>query len=257
MIHTLTQRALRAGRGRQAALVVVGALAASLHATTALAVPAVGAGMAAGDHPVLPPGAAPAPSPTFEASGLREPAPRPTAELRVQNRFARNAGTVQLFGGVDYLERRDFYISPGVRIGATYFPWESLGLELQMSRYFSQLNQAGVEVEQMSGVIPDSRAPTWLVLAGGRYSMGYGKMMIGGFNHAIHFQPQAFLEGGMHVHDGSFGPSGLGGLGLLVHATPRWFFRLDGGVTVEVERRVTGTVTVLGFLPSLVTGGFF
>jgi len=44
---------------------------------------------------------------------------------------------------------------------------------------------------------------------------------------------------------------------LLVHATPRWFFRLDGGMTVEIERRVTGNATVLGFLPSLVTGGFF
>ena len=114
-------------------------------------------------------------------SGLREPAPRPAAELRVQNRYARNTGTLQVFGGVDYLERRDFYISPGVRLGATYFPWESLGLEMQISHYFSQLNQAGIEVEQMSGVVPDSRAPTWLVLVGGRYSAGYGKMMIGGF----------------------------------------------------------------------------
>ena len=199
----------------------------------------------------------PAPAPTFEASGLREPAPRPTAEIRVQNRFARNAGTLQLFGGVDYLERRDFYVSPGVRVGATYFLWESLGLELQVSHYFSRLNQAGLQVEQMVGVIPDSRAPTWLVLAGGRYSMGYGKMMIGGLNHAIHFQPQAFLQAGMHVHDGSFGPSALAGIGLLVHATPRWFFRLDGGLTFEIEQRVTGTVSVLGFLPSLVTGGFF
>ncbi len=247
--------------GKLTALVVVVAtlatLAISLPATTALA------GPTGGDPPALPhtagaaSGAAPA-TPAFEPSGLREPAPRPTAEVRVQNRFAHNAGTLQLFGGVDYLERRDFYLSPGVRLGATYFPWESLGLELQISHYFSQLNQAGVEVEQMRGVIPDSRAPTWLVLVGGRYSMGYGKMIISGFNnHAIHFQPQALLQAGMHVHDGSFGPSGLVGLGLLVHATPRWFFRLDGGMTVELEQRVTGTVTVLGFLPSLVTGGFF
>ena len=90
----------------------------------------------------------------------------------------------------------------------------------------------------MSGVIPDSRAPTWLVLVGGRYSAGYGKMMIGGFFHAIHFQPQAFLQVGMHVHDGSFGPSGLTGIGLLVHATPRWFFRVDGGMTAEIRYEI-------------------
>jgi hypothetical protein len=243
-------------------------VAVSLHATAALILHATAAlaGPAVGDPPALPrrganksvaSDAAPATGPAVGPSGLREPAPRPAAELRVQNRYARNTGTVQVFGGVDYLERRDFYISPGVRLGATYFPWESLGLEMQISHYFSQLNQAGVEVEQMSGVVPDSRAPTWLVLVGGRYSAGYGKMMIGGFFHAIHFQPQAFLQVGMHVHDGSFGPSGLAGIGLLVHATPRWFFRLDGGMTAEIERRVTGDATVLGFLPSLVTGGFF
>ena len=175
----------------------------------------------------------------------------------MQNRFARNLSTLQLFGGIDYLERRDFYVSPGLRLGATYYLWESLGLEVQVSHYFSRLNQAGQEVQHMLGVVPDSRAPTWLALAGARYAFGYGKMMIGGLGRPIHFEPQALAQFGLHVHDGSFGPSGLAGVGLLVHATPRWFFRLDGGMTVEVERRVTGTVTVLGFLPSLVTGGFF
>ena len=198
-------------------------------------------------------GAPPAPA----TSGLREPAPRPTAEVRVQNRFTHNLDTLQVFGGVDYLERRDFYVSPGVRLGATYYRWESLGLELQASHYFSSLNQAGQEVQHMLGVVPDSRAPTWLFLAGGRYALGFGKMMIGGLGRAIHFQPQAMAQAGIHFHGGSFGPSGLAGLGLMVNATPRWFFRLDGGMTVEVERRVTGTVTVVGFLPSLVTGGLF
>jgi len=192
-----------------------------------------------------------------KGSGLREPAPRPMAEVRVQNRYARNLNTFQLFAGIDYLERRDFYVSPGLRVGGTYYLWESLGLELQVSRYFSHLNQAGVAVEQMLGVVPDSRAPTWLLVGGGRYAFGYGKMLIGSLQHAIHFEPQAFLQAGIHVHDGSVGPSGLGGIGLMVHATPRWFVRLEGGMTLEVERRVTGTVTVLGFLPSLVTGGVF
>jgi hypothetical protein len=65
------------------------------------------------------------------------------------------------------------------------------------------------------------------------------------------------VQGGIHSHDGAIGPSGLAGLGLMIHATPRWFFRLEGCVTVEIERRVTGTTTVVGFLPSLVTGGVF
>jgi len=201
--------------------------------------------------PVRPSAGAPA------GPGLREPAPRPVAEVRVQGRYAHNVGTVQLFAGVDYLERRDFYISPGLRLGATYYVWEWLGLEVQLSRYFSQLNKAGLDVEQMLGVVPDSRAPTWLVLAGGRLAFGYGKMMIAGLRRSIHFEPQALVQGGVHSHDGAIGPSGLAGVGLMIHATPRWFFRLEGGVTVEIERRVTGTTTVVGFLPSLVTGGVF
>ena len=57
------------------------------------------------------------PSPSPQAGGpggLRDPAPRPVAELRVQNRYASNADALQLFAGVDYFERRDYYISPGV-----------------------------------------------------------------------------------------------------------------------------------------------
>jgi hypothetical protein len=210
-------------------------------------------------RPPAPPSIAPAalPRDIRPGEGLREPAPRPVAEVRVQSRYSHNAQTLQLFAGIDYLERRDFYVSPGVRVGGTYYILESLGLELQVSRYFSRLNQAGVAVEQMLGVVPDSRAPTWLVVGGGRYAFGYGKMMLGGLKRAIHFEPQALVQAGLHVHDGSVGPSGLAGVGLMVHATPRWFVRLEGGMTVEIERRVTGTVTVLGFLPSLVTGGVF
>jgi hypothetical protein len=188
-------------------------------------------------------------------SGLREPAPRPTAELRVQNRYAYNASAIHLFGGVDYLERRDFYISPGIRLGATYYLRESLGIEVQASRYFSTLNQAALQVEHQYGVLPDSRAPGWLCVAGLRYAFGYGKMVLGGVNRAIHFQPQALLQGGLHVEGSTVGPSGIAGFGLLVHATRHAFVRLDGAMTVEREARVTGSTTVVGFLPSLVVGG--
>ena len=80
-------------------------------------------------------------------------------------------------------------------------------------------------------------------------------MMIGGVDHVVHLQPQALMQLGLHVHDGSLGPSGLAGIGLMVHITPRWFVRLDGTMTLELETALTGTATVLGFLPSLVGGG--
>jgi hypothetical protein len=201
------------------------------------------------------PTAVPVPVSRPAAGTLREPAPRPVADLRVQNRFATNAGTTQLFVGIDYFDRRDYYTSPGLRVGGTYYLGESLGVELQMSRFFSSLNHAATEVQHTYGLLPDSRAPTWLFLAGGRYALGFGKMMIGGVNHVVHFQPQALAQVGLHVYDGSLGPSGMIGAGLLVHITPRWFVRLDGAMTVELESRIDGTATVLGFLPSLVGGG--
>jgi hypothetical protein len=173
----------------------------------------------------------------------------------VQNRYAHNASTTQLFGGVDYLERGDFYLSPGLRVGGTYFLAESMGVELQVSRFFSSLNHAAQQVEHDYGLLPDARRPTWLMVGGLRYAFGFGKMMLGGVDHVVHFQPQALAQIGLHVHDGSLGPSGLAGLGLMVHVTPVWFVRLDGAMTVELESRLTGTATVLGFLPSLVAGG--
>ena len=52
-----------------------------------------------------------------------------------------------------------------------------------------------------------------MLLAGGRYSIGYGKLMIGGLGGAIHFEPQAFVHAGLHAHDGDVGPSADAGLG--------------------------------------------
>src|SRR5262245_34108889 len=66
------------------------------------------------------------------AGGLREPAPRPVTDVRVQSRFATKAKNGQLFGAVQYLSRGDYYNSPGAGIGGTYYPSESLGVELQI-----------------------------------------------------------------------------------------------------------------------------
>jgi len=194
-----------------------------------------------------PPGAAP----TNGSGGLRDPAPRPAPELRIQNRFARNASSLHIFGGLDYLERRDFYVSPGVRLGATYYVTERLGVEVQGTRFFSQLSDAAEQVQRKYGVLPDSRAPGWLLVGGLRYAFGYGKMMMAAIDHPVHFQPQALLQAGMHLHEGSLGPSMLTGVGLLVHVTTRVFVRLDGAVTLEIEERAGGPTTLVGFLPSL------
>jgi hypothetical protein len=202
-----------------------------------------------------PPAAASSDAGAGGGGGLRDPAPRPAPELRIQNRFARNASSFHIFGGVDYLERRDFYVSPGLRLGGTYYVTERLGVEVQGTRFFSQLSDAAEQVQRKYGALPDSRAPGWLLVGGLRYAFGYGKMMMAAIDQAVHFQPQALLQAGMHLHEGSLGPSMLTGLGLLVHVTTRLFVRLDGAVTLEIEERASGATTLIGFLPSLVLGG--
>jgi len=208
--------------------------------------------------PVASPPASPAPSVATsqrQAGVLREPAPRPTTDVRVQARFAVKAKSAELFGGAEYLSRGDFYNSPGARIGVTFYPLESFGLELQVSHFWSSLNAEAERIKDSLGALPDSHAPGWLMLVGGRYSIGYGKLLVGGLGGAIHFEPQAFVHAGMHAHDGDAGPSVDGGLGLLVFLTPKAFARFDAAIVFEREDRSGKPVSVWGTLPSLSIGG--
>jgi hypothetical protein len=270
------------------ALALAGTLASRAHAaatptsTTVAAAPATAVAPAAATaSAATPPSAVPAPAPKASAAApaapvvvapspappplagatsaraglLRDPAPRPTTDVRVQSRFAVKAKTAQLFAAAEYLSRGDFYNSPGARVGATFYPIEPFGLELQASHYWSSLNAEAERVKRTLGALPDSHAPQWLLLAGARYSIGYGKLMIGGLGGAIHFEPQAFVHAGMHVNDGDIGPSGDAGLGLLVFLTPKIFARIDAAVVYEREDRSGQSVSVWGTLPSLGVGG--
>jgi hypothetical protein len=186
---------------------------------------------------------------------IHEAAPRPEAAVRVQQRYAVKANLIQIYGGFEYLSRGDFYNSPGLRVGGAYYLRESLGLEAQISHFWSSLDATAVEVKNMNGLLPDSHPPGWLVLAGARYSIGYGKLMVGGLGGVIHFEPQAFLHGGFHDNGSEIGPSGDFGLGFLVFLMPRIFLRADVSVTLDWESRSGQTATVWGTLPALSVGG--
>ncbi|MES1209218.1 MAG: hypothetical protein ABUS79_25050 [Pseudomonadota bacterium] len=188
-------------------------------------------------------------------TAIREPAPRPQPVARVQARFAEKNRRVLLFGGAEYLARGDFYNSPGLRLGGDYYFLESLAVELQLSHYWSSLNSAAEQVVETLGAVPDSRPPTWLGLVGARYSLGYGKILVGGVAGVIHLEPQGFAHVGIHDYGGDVQPSGDAGLGLLVFLTPRVFARLDAAVTLERESRSDQNIAVWGFLPALTLGG--
>jgi outer membrane beta-barrel protein len=205
---------------------------------------------------------APVPAPSRQApanapprSAIREPAPRPEAAVRVQQRFALKAKLVQIFGGAEYLSRGDFYNSPGLRIGATYYVLEALGLEAQLAYDWSSLDSTAEQVKTDTGLLPDSRAPGWRTMVGARYSIGYGKLMVGGLGGVVHFEPQAFLHAGIHDNDHQIGPSTDAGLGFLVFLTPKFFARVDAAVTLDFESRSGTTIGVWGALPALSLGG--
>jgi outer membrane beta-barrel protein len=250
-MRRLLERALHV-----AGVIAAGALAAPA-AAAADAPRAPGTAPAAAPVPAAPlPGPPAAAKPSRPQPGLIvEPAPRPAAMVRVQDRYATKADLLQLFAGAEYLARGDFYVSPGARLGAAYYFIEPLGAELQISHYWSTLNDEADRIRQSLGAIPDSHAPTWLVLAGARYSIGYGKLMVGGLGGIIHFEPQAFAHVGMHDHDGDLGPSADAGLGLLFFLTPRLFARADVALVFERERRSGQQVSVWGVLPAFSVGG--
>lgn len=189
------------------------------------------------------------------AQALHEPAPRPEPAARVQQRFAEKARRVLVFGGAEYLSRGDFYNSPGLRLGATYYLRESLGLEVQLSHYWSSLNATAEQVVKSLGAVPDSRPPAWLGLVGARYTIGYGKILVGGVKTVIHLEPQAFAHAGIHDYGGDVQPSGDAGLGLLVFLTPRLFTRADVAITVDRENRSGSAIAAWGVLPAITVGG--
>ena len=204
----------------------------------------------------LAPTAATATAPLAPTRGLiTDPAPRPVTAVRVQSRYAVKAKLFQISGGFEYLSRGDFYVSPGVGFGGAYYPLEQLGVELQVSHFWSSLNAEAERIKETLGAIPDSHAPGWLMLAGARYSIGYGKLMVGGLGGVLHFEPQVFARGGMHVHDGDVGPSADAGLGLLVFVMPKLFARIDTSLVYEREQRSGNSVSVWGILPSIGVGG--
>jgi len=210
----------------------------------------------AAETPAPPTTAAPtlAPAPAAKRSVIPEPAPRPATAVRVQQRFAVKAKLTQVFAGADYLSRGDFYNSPGVRVGAAYYVLEPLGVEVQVGHFWSSLDATAEQVKTITGTLPDSHPPGWLALAGARYSIGYGKLMVGGLGGVIHFEPQAFVHGGVHDNAGEVGPSADFGLGFLVYLMPRVFLRADVSVTLDWETRSGATKTVWGTLPALSVG---
>ena len=175
---------------------------------------------------------------------------RPT----VQNRFSEKAGAFSAhLTGITHI-RNDFYNAFGFGLDLDYYFGESFGVELRGLLIKSSLSSPALDLKERTGLTPDTYPQKGMVLAGGRYSIGYGKILLFE-NIVMHFDPQVFVHGGVAFAERRIIPSALYGLSLLNHF--RWGIQLKidiaGSVQFE-ERSNRGQVVSFGFMPSIGIG---
>lgn len=177
---------------------------------------------------------------------------RPT----IQRRFAsKDKSLYAHVTGATHI-RNDFYTSYGAGADVGFYFSESLGLELRAMFLETNLSRAAVDVKERTGLTPDARPQSLLLVGGPRFSLGYGKILA--FKKfVVHFDPQFTLLGGIARAERRIVPSVVTGLSLLLHF--RWGLqaKLDLGTTIQAEKRDRGWVTSVGFLPTIGLGWNF
>ncbi len=115
-------------------------------------------------------------------------APAAFAQVRVEPRLLVKDRHWFLSGGLTWLERGDYYNSPGIAFSGSYYLRESDAVEVRAILFASWLRASADEVVQGTGLVPDSQKPVSLVTAGWRHSLTYGKMALA--NSVLHFDVQ-------------------------------------------------------------------
>jgi hypothetical protein len=171
--------------------------------------------------------------------------------VRVEPRlFVKQGHFFTSLGGA-WLDRGDYWLSPGLSLSAAYYPTESGGAEARVLWFFSSPSASAQEITAVTGFVPDARKPQALTLAGWRQSLTYGKVALAG--EALHFDLQGALHGGGLFTDRGFAPAGLASAGVLARLNRWLFLQLDLGLLLSFEQRQHGGAT-LGFLPLLSAG---
>ena len=178
--------------------------------------------------------------------------PAAMAQARVEPRLLVKDGHVFISGGATWLERNDYYFSPGLTLTAAYYLGEDNGLELRAALFASSLSGSAQEVAKATGLQPDAQKPLGLVLGGSRHSLAYGKVAVG--SGVVHFDVQSGLYAGTLITEIEATPALSASMGLVARLGARGFAQLDLAVLASREQRST-PVFVFGALP-LLTFGF-
>lgn len=169
---------------------------------------------------------------------------RPT----IQHRFAEKAGAVYGHATLMTQIRNDYYDSVGFGADAGYYPSESLGLEVRWLYLISSLNRAAADVKERTGLTPDARPQHMMMTVGARYSIGYGKMLVGR-ELIVHFDPQFTTHGGIALAEKRVLPTFKAGLSLLAHFKWGLQAKVDLLGAFQMEDRNRGWVPSFGFVP--------
>ena len=175
---------------------------------------------------------------------------RPT----VQKRFAAKKNHV--YGHVTTMThvRNDFYKAFGLGVDAGYYPWEKTGFEARYSWVSSTLSKTARDVKSKTGLTPDARPQEMMATVGVRYSLGYGKFLVGK-DFLVHFDPQLAIHSGIAVAEKRVIPTTTLGLSLLTHYKWGIQVKFDISAAIQVEKRRRGWIPSIGFAPYIGFGG--
>jgi hypothetical protein len=174
-------------------------------------------------------------------------------QVRVEPRLFVKDHHYFLSGGLTWLERGDYYNSPGAVFSGAYYLRESDAVEIRAALFASWLGSSGSQVVNSTGLVPDSHKPVSLIAAGWRHTLTYGKVALG--SSVLHFDVQGGGDLGTLLTDRAMTPAACGFFGVVARLRNHLYGQLDLTVVGSLERRSSSAFTV-GFLPMLTVGGW-
>jgi hypothetical protein len=174
-------------------------------------------------------------------------------QVRVEPRLFVKDHHYFLSGGLTWLERGDYYNSPGAVFSGAYYLRESDAVEIRAALFASWLGSSGSQVVNSTGLVPDSHKPVSLIAAGWRHTLTYGKVALG--SSVLHFDVQGGGDLGTLFTDRAMTPAACGFFGVVARLRDHLYGQLDLTVVGSLEGRSSSAFTV-GFLPMLTVGGW-
>jgi hypothetical protein len=174
-------------------------------------------------------------------------------QVRVEPRLFVKEHHYFLSGGLTWLERGDYYNSPGAVFSGAWYLRESDAVEVRAALFASWLGSSGSQVMNSTGLTPDSHKPVSLITAGWRHTVTYGKVAFA--DSVVHFDVQGGGDLGTLITDRAMTPAACGFVGVVARLRDRLYAQLDLTVVGSLEQR-SSSVLAVGFLPVLTLGGW-